>query len=165
MTQAVEPNQYSIATFPNRQLAEQALRALQDAGFTSDRVSLVTQTPPVKATEAKKSGIRGAIAGALGGGLAGLILSLTKIDLVGGIPAVDPVRNSMGLFLAGSFVGAIGMGIIGAMTGVNVREEKSGTEAGALLPIFVLFARDLQPDELNRAKAISQRYTTENFEY
>jgi phosphoribosylcarboxyaminoimidazole (NCAIR) mutase len=153
-----EASQNSIGAFSDQQTAEQALQALQEAGFARERIALVAETPPVTSTEAKKSGIRGAIAGALSGGLAGLVLSLTKASLDTGVPAVNPFRNSLGLFLAGSFVGAIGMGIIGAMTGVNVRQANNGTEVTALIPGFVLFAKDLQPEELQRAREIVQRF-------
>jgi hypothetical protein len=157
MTQAIEPTQKRIGEFPDQAAAENALNALQEAGFSKERISIVPKTPPVPATEAKRSGVRGAIAGALCGGLAGLTLSLMKIGAAGGIPQVDPLRNMLGLFLAGSLIGAVGMGLIGAMTGVNVRKDGVGAEASALIPNFVLFAKDLLPDELSQAKEIVQR--------
>ncbi len=157
MTPALEPTQHPIGLFSDLKMAESTLNALQEAGFASERIALVPQTPPIPATEAKKSGSRGAIAGAVGGGLAGLTLSLTKIMAVGGIPDVTPARNMIGMMLAGSLVGAVGMGLIAAMNGVNVRREKDGADAAGLIQDFVLFARDLQPDELKRAREIAQQ--------
>lgn len=156
MTQAIEPNQHRLGEFSEQRAAEIALKALQEAGFSSERVSLLTKTPTIPATEAKNSGVKGAIVGALTGGLAGLVLNMAKVSAVGGIPDVDPFRNAIGMVLAGSFIGAASIGVIAAMTGVNVRrgKDEDGVEAAALIPNFVIFAKDLQPDEVSQAKAI-----------
>ena len=160
----IEPTQHPIAAFSDQKAAETALQALQQAGFLPERVALVPQTPPVPATAAKRSGSRGAIAGAVGGALAGLMLSLIKTNIVGGMPNVLPINNMIGMALVGSLIGAVGMGLIAAMMGVNVRSDGNQAEASGLRQDFVLFAKDLQPDELAQARAIAQQHGGDHFE-
>ena len=64
----------------------------------------------------------------------------------------DPIRNLVGMVLAGSLVGAAGFGLMEAMTGVNVMKE--GDDISALTPNFLVFVKDLQPEEVTQAKRI-----------
>ncbi len=49
-------------------------------------------------------------------------------------------------------MGAVGFGLMEAMTGVNVM--KDGDEISALTPNFLVFVKDLQPEEITKAKRI-----------
>ena len=161
MTSTLEPNplepyQSIAATFSEQQVAEKAISALQKAGFPQENLVLNPQTPPISQTEAQTSGGKGAIVGTVAGGLVGLIFSYAKVYLVEG--SVNPVSDTIGIVLAGSLVGAIGMSIVAAMSGVNVLKDQVGTETSALDPIFLVSVTVSQPDDLTKAKEILEQY-------
>ncbi len=95
---------------------------------------------------------KGAIAGALCGAIGGFILSYARTNFSETVTSDDPIRNLVGMILAGSLVGAVGFGLMEAMTGVNVM--KDGDEISALTPNFLVFVKDLQPEEITKAKRI-----------
>lgn len=153
---SLEPNQSLVATFSEQQTAEGALGALQKAGFPRENLTLTSQTPPVSETEAQESGGKGAIVGTIAGGFVGLIFSYAKVFLVAG--STNPVNDTIGIVLAGSLVGAIGMSLIAAMSGVNVVKDQAGVEASALDPIFLVSITASQPEDLTKAKEILEQY-------
>lgn len=57
------------------------------------------------------------------------------------------------MILAGSLVGAAGLGAMAAITGVNVAKQ-DGAEISALTPSFLVFVKDLQPEQVTKAKRI-----------
>ncbi|MBI4780624.1 MAG: hypothetical protein HY785_04810 [Oscillatoriophycideae cyanobacterium NC_groundwater_1537_Pr4_S-0.65um_50_18] len=148
-----------VFSFSEQQVAEDALQALQTAGFTQEQLQLNSQTPPVPQTEAKKSGGKGAIVGALAGGLIGLIFGYAKVNLAE-TANVGLLGDSLGMVLAGSLVGAAAMSIIAAMSGVNVIRDQVGTETSALTPIFLVSVNASQPEEIAKAQSILEQYTT-----
>jgi hypothetical protein len=156
MTSVVKPDERLVGRFSDRETAEAAMRVLQAAGFTRDQFSLVAESPTIPETKAKESGIKGAIVGALFGALVGLTLSYLKLNVVGGAMDVDATTNLVGMSLAGSLVGAAGLGLIAAMTGVNVRQDKADT-AAATAPDFLLLAKELSAEQLTQAQATLQQ--------
>lgn len=64
------------------------------------------------------------------------------------------ITNVVGIALAGSLVGAAGLGLIAAITGVNVRRE--GTPA-AVTPDFLLLAKGLSAERLVQAQEAFQQ--------
>ncbi|HEY9628030.1 MAG TPA: hypothetical protein V6C84_12060 [Coleofasciculaceae cyanobacterium] len=148
-----------VVSFSEKQVAEKALQALQTAGFTQDQLQLNSQNPPVPQTEAKKSGGKGAIVGALAGGLVGLIFGYAKVSLAE-TANVSLLGDSLGMVLAGSLVGAAGMSIIAAMSGVNVIKDQAGTETSALTPIFSVSVNASQPEDVAKAQSILEQYNS-----
>lgn len=152
MTYTTESDPNIIGAFADQQLAEDALTVLQQSGFLSENFFSTVQTPPVTETKAGENAGKGAIAGALCGAIIGFILSYAKTNFAENANSDDPVRNLVGMILAGSLVGAAGFGLMAAMTGVNVMKE--GDDISALTPNFLVFGKDLQPEEVTKAKRI-----------
>jgi hypothetical protein len=70
---------------------------------------------------------------------------------------VHPMTNLIGMTLAGSLVGAAALGLIAAMSGVNVRQDKPGAQAAATTPDFLLLATGLSPEELTQVQQTLQQ--------
>jgi hypothetical protein len=153
MTYAMESNSSIVGAFADRRAAETGLNALQESGLPAENFSLALQTPPVTETEAGKNAGKGAIAGALCGAIVGLILSYARTNFAQTVSSDSPVRNMIGMILAGSLVGAAGFGVMAAITGVNVVKQ-DGAEISALTPSFLVFAKDLQSEDITKAKRI-----------
>lgn len=153
MTYTMESDSSIIGAFANQQIAETALNALQESGLPAENFSLALQTPPVTETEAGNNAGKGAIAGALCGAIVGFILSYARTNFAQTVNSDSPIRNMIGMILAGSLVGAAGLGVMAAITGVNVVKQ-NGAEISALTPSFVVFAKDLQLEDIVKAKRI-----------
>lgn len=155
MTSVVKPDEGLVGRFANREAAEAAMDVLQEAGFAREQFSLITQSPTVPETKAKESGAKGAIVGSLFGALVGLTLSYLKLNVVGGLMDVDAMTNLVGMALAGSLVGAAGLGLVAAMTGVNVRQDTGAETATA--PDFLLLAKGLSAEQLTQVQQALQQ--------
>ena len=125
----------AVGTFMTRQDAELALQELQEAGFNMDRVSVIVNNPQsndniggaeVKpASEQAKDGAgAGATAGAATGGLFGLIGGLGVIALPG-VGAVAELGIVLANTLLGSGIGAAGGGLVGALIGWGIPEDRA----------------------------------------
>jgi hypothetical protein len=126
----------AVGLFPSRQDAERALYRLRDTGFDMNKISVVARdetlgdefgTPDVekdKGEQAKGGAGAGAVAGTATGGLMGLFGSLGVLA----IPGVGPLAE-VGIVLAntllGSGIGAAGGGLLGALIGWGVPEERA----------------------------------------
>ncbi|MBM0742026.1 hypothetical protein JOY44_10410 [Phormidium sp. CLA17] len=152
MTYTMDSNPNIVGAFGDQKIAEKALEALEHSGFPGEQFSLALQTPPVTETKAGKNAGKGAIAGALCGAMIGFILSYAKTNFAETVTSDSPIRNLVGLVLIGSLIGAAAFGLMEAMTGVNVVKESD--EISALTPSFLVFAKDLQPEEVAKAKKI-----------
>lgn len=100
-----------VGVFDDRVDAEQALRALKDAGFEPDQVSVaMLQTPRPEAEEPHAFHVdetTGILAGGALGGLAGWLIGATAVA----VPGIGA------LLAAGALVGAVGGAGIGAAAG------------------------------------------------
>lgn len=138
----------AVGLFSTREEAERAMYRLRDSGFNMDRVSVIAKsgkglrdlttdqkydpsTPSTsnaadqdKADQAQGGAGAGATAGAITGGGLGLIGSLGVLA----IPGVGPVAE-VGIILAntllGSGIGAAGGGLLGALIGWGVPEDRA----------------------------------------
>ncbi len=104
--------------------AEDAIQALQKAGFNRDDISLIARDAAREApggVDDTASAGAGAEAGAIIGGIAGLAAGLAALA----IPGIGPVLAAGPLALAlGSLgLGAAAGGLIGALTGMNIPES------------------------------------------
>jgi hypothetical protein len=126
----------AVGLFSGRQDAENALYRLRDAGFNMDKVSVVAKNTGAsdniagaridhdKDDQIKGGAGAGATAGAATGGLLGLFGSLGVLA----IPGVGPAAE-IGIVLAntllGGGIGAAGGGLIGALIGWGVPEDRA----------------------------------------
>jgi hypothetical protein len=133
--------------------AEDAVRALIDAGFTPDEISVVAQDE-ARATAAAGdpeeeiaagAGI-GAVTGGALGGIIGLLVGAAAVTLPGiGVVIAGPLAAALG----GAGLGAITGGIAGGLTSIGVSEEEARYygeryEAGEIL--VVVAAGDREPE-------------------
>lgn len=141
-TTDTQPNHYrrAVGLFSTRQEAEQALHQLRDSGFNMDHISIVAKSgeglkdlassegsyDPSKtnAEQARGGAGAGATAGAVTGGAIGLIGSLGVLALPG-IGAVAEVGFLLANTLLGGGIGAVSGGLIGALVGWGVPEDRA----------------------------------------
>lgn len=128
--------QRAVGTFASRPEAEKALYELRDAGFNMDKVSIVVKNAEggqqVSGADYEKSNSEqakgGAKAGATAGGVTGGIIGLLPSLGVLAIPGVGPIAE-IGVILAntliGGGIGAASGGLLGALIGWGVPEERA----------------------------------------
>jgi len=128
----------AVGLFSSRREAEAALHRLRDTGFDMDHISIVAKSgeglrdlggndyDPSKsdAEQAKGGAGAGATAGAVTGGAIGLIGSLGVLAIPG-VGAAAEVGFLLGNTLLGSGIGAAGGGLVGALIGWGVPEERA----------------------------------------
>lgn len=126
---AAQPTRHEgvvVQNFYTEADAENAVRALRDAGFTTDNISVVAQDKD-RATAvaddtaedvAAETGI-GAVTGGVLGGIVGLLVGAAAIAVPGiGIVIAGPLAAALG----GAGLGAITGGIAGALASIGVSE-------------------------------------------
>jgi hypothetical protein len=140
-----------VGLLPSRERAEQAIRALRQAGFESEQIGVAARDRTARGELVEETGSRaaeGAAAGAVGGGVLGGAVGL----LVGvgalAIPGIGPVvaggalASALGVAgataAAGAGIGAATGGMIGALVGLGVPEEHAryferGVHEGGIL--------------------------------
>lgn len=156
----------AVGTFATREDAEYALRELQDAKFNMDKISVVAKNPQqsdsiggaeVKSAreQARGGASAGATAGAATGGLLGLIGGLSVIALPG-VGAVAELGIVLANALLGSGIGAAGGGLVGALIGWGVPEERAKYYNDLLSQGKYIVLVEGTPAELSGAEAILQ---------
>lgn len=108
--------------------AQQAVQALRDAGFESNRISMIASDAEgrysqyLQGDEAKKQDLgdgtaKGAGIGAVLGGLGGLLVGLGALAIpgIGPVIAAGPIITT----LAGAGVGAVAGGMVGALVDID----------------------------------------------
>jgi uncharacterized membrane protein len=131
--------QRAIGLFSNRSAAEQAMYRLRDSGFNMDRISIVARsgdgvkdlsggeeiTPKQSITsQTQENAGTGATTGAVAGGAIGLIGSLGVLAIPG-VGAITEVGVLLGNALLGSGIGAASGGLIGALVGRGIPEDRA----------------------------------------
>ena len=117
-----------VGVFDDRVDAEEALRALKDAGFAPDQVSVVMlQTPRPEAKEAHGFHVdetTGILAGGALGGLAGWLIGATAVAVpgLGALLAAGALVAAVG----GAGIGAATGGIIGHLVDQGLSQEEAG---------------------------------------
>jgi len=136
-----------IGLFRDRDDAEQAVAALEEADFTRDEVGLLAQRGAVEdilAPDREEAAVESAGVGALGGsalgGLIGLLAGASAIVVpaIGPAVAVGAWAGVLGTTAAGAGVGAAYGGLVGALIGFGVTEEQThiyveGVQQGGIL--------------------------------
>jgi hypothetical protein len=154
MKNYVQPHQNTIAQFLDYQTAQSAFSTLQSAGFSLEQFSLVPEeTDPnatINETEAAKGAGAGAMTGAVFGSLMGGLFAYAG-TLSGSTPL--DATHLIGLMLAGSGVGAAAVGLLGALTGVNVHK---GQDTSTPIQQYALLA-NVDQGELMRAQEVLQQ--------
>ena len=157
-----------VALFHDREAAENAIRALQAAGFTRASIGVAVRdrsADGILLGDGESRAAEGAATGALSGGVLGGIVGL----LVGvgalAIPGIGPVlaggalAASLGIAggtaVAGAGIGAATGGVLGALVGLGIpdaeaRHFEQGFREGGTLVTLEAGARDPEAREILR---------------
>ena len=118
-----------VGVFENRGRAEQAIEALERAGFRDDQIGIVTPSLEAPgaggaAGEAGPGAGEGMATGGITGGVLGGLLGAAASLL---IPGIGPVLAGgiLATTLGGAALGAAAGGLLGALTGMGVPEEEA----------------------------------------
>jgi hypothetical protein len=142
-------------------LAGQAVNALEEAGFTSDEISVVRQDGSGEYTTegdpVSDGATTGASLGLAAGAGAGLLASLGLIA----IPGIGPLvaAGVLATTLAGAAAGAVGGGLIGALVDYGVSEEEAPIYAESLRRGGTLVSVRTDNSRVGDAELIMQRYS------
>lgn len=139
-----------IGLFKDHDKAEQAVTALEEAGFSHDEVGLLAQADSVEDlldTDREEAAVESAGTGALGGsalgGLIGLLAGASAVVVPGIGPAlaVGALASVLGTTAAGAGIGAAYGGLVGALIGFGIAEEQArvyleGVQQGGILMVI-----------------------------
>jgi hypothetical protein len=141
-------------------LARQAIQALEDAGFTSDEISIVRQGGDVvtdSADSIEDGATTGASIGLAAGAGAGLLASLGLIA----IPGIGPLvaAGVLATTLTAGAAGAVGGGLVGALMDYGISEEEAPVYAENLRRGGTLLSVRASDARVRDAELIMQRYS------
>lgn len=157
----------AVGTFATKSNAETALKELRDAGFNMDRVSVIARNVEPEAnfggaevkpaSERAKGGAKAGItAGTATGGLMGLIGGIGVLALPG-VGAAAELGIVLANTLLGGGIGAAGGGLVGALIGWGVSEERAAYYDDLLVQGYYLVLLEGTVAEINSAEAILQK--------
>lgn len=144
-------------------LARQAIQALEDAGFSSDEISIVRQggeSVSDNADSIEDGATTGASIGLAAGAGAGLLASLGLIA----IPGIGPLvaAGVLATTLTAGAAGAVGGGLVGALIDYGVSEEDAPVYAENLRRGGTLLSVRTTAERVSAAELIMQRYSPVN---
>ncbi len=160
--------------FYSRDEAEAAVRALQDAGYDMDRVSVIAkdadtigghETTEEVGNKADDGAATGAVTGGALGGITGLLVGLGALA----IPGIGPIllagaeATAIATTLAGAGIGAAAGGLIGALIGLGIPEEKAKVYNDRVKGGSFLVIVNGTAAEIARAETIMQHNGVEEF--
>ncbi|WP_088893953.1 hypothetical protein [Leptolyngbya ohadii] len=158
MVQIAQSHQYPLKKFLDVEQGAAALSALQDAGFSPDRLALVPEalnsTAKVSQTEAASNAGKGAIAGTVLGALAGFLLAaLGQHDPAS--PAIASFPEILSFALLAGGVGAAAGALIASITGSSLKQQTvQSTEDSQG---FLLVVDNTTQEEIQKAQEILQQ--------
>ena len=172
----MENNFYKRAAglFYSRDEAEAAVRALRDAGYDMDRVSVIArdadkigehETTEEVGNKADDGAAAGALTGGALGGITGLLVGLGALA----IPGIGPIllagaeATAIATTLAGGAIGAAAGGLIGALIGLGIPEEKAKVYSDRVKGGSFLVIVNGTAAEISRAEAILRNNGVEEF--
>ncbi len=152
-----------LGSFANRSDADAALIDLEQQGFDSDDISVITRENKARVTregvadQAAGEGVAsGAATGGIIGGIAGLLAGVGAIPLLGGLLIGGPIAAALGLTgaaattLSGAITGALAGGLVGGLVDLGVPEpvarryESTVREGGIIVGVPVPDASDAE---------------------
>ncbi len=159
----------------SRDEAEAAVRALKDAGFDMDRVSVIAkdadkvageETTEEVGNKADEGAAAGALTGGALGGITGLLVGLGALA----IPGIGPIllagaeATAIATTLAGAGIGAVTGGLVGALIGLGIPEEKAKIYSDRVAKGSFLVMVTGSAAEIARAESIMRRHGVEEFD-
>ena len=128
----------NIGIFSKRENAEEAILALEKAGYNPKEISFIMKDNREAQVISKNTGATvaggvtsGVTAGGVVGGLAGLLVGLGAITIpgIGALFIAGPIASALGLTeaaattVSGAVTGALAGGLVGALVGLGVPED------------------------------------------
>lgn len=160
--------------FYSRDEAEAAVRALRDAGYDMDRVSVIARdadkldghdTTEEVGNKADEGAATGALTGGALGGITGLLVGLGALA----IPGIGPIllagaeATAIATTLAGAGIGAAAGGLIGALIGLGIPEERARVYSDRVKGGSFLVIVNGTAAEIARAENIMHGHGVEEF--
>jgi hypothetical protein len=150
-----------VRLFDNRAHAEQAVRELEAAGFTSEEISVVggnrsgVVTDAAHNTEASGTGVGATVGTVLGGG-AGLLAGIGALA----IPGIGPIVAAGWLVaaLTGAGAGAAAGSLLGTLVGSGVTEREAHVHAEGVRRGGTMVTVRAEDARIARAEAILARH-------
>jgi hypothetical protein len=137
--------------------AEEVVRELENAGFTSDQVSVIGRKPGSESGDDKAEGTAtGATLGGVAGASAGLLASLGLVA----IPGIGPLvaAGVLATTLAGAASGAVAGGILGALVDYGISKEEAPVYAESIRRGGTLVSVRAEETRADQAELIMQRH-------
>ncbi|MGF1486744.1 MAG: hypothetical protein ACFBSE_06475 [Prochloraceae cyanobacterium] len=164
----------AIGIFDSSEKTERAIHALKDANFDlKNNVSLiarnvenvdnVTEVRKDEGNEADTGAGAGATAGTVLGGIGGLLVGLGAL-VVPGLGPIIVAGEAIATTLAGAGIGAAGGGLVGALVGMAIPEEKAEIYQERVKAGYYLLIVDGTTDEILRAESILRQEGIEELE-
>ena len=156
-----------LGLFDTHNDAEQAIRGLEQAGFSRDLIGVATQSANRStsvggtASTTEQSAGAGAVTGTAIGGLLGLLAGLGTITIpgIGPIATAGTLATVLGSTALGAGIGAATGGLIGALVGMGIPEEEAHVYAEGLKRGGVLVSvQTTNAQEAERAVSVLRRY-------
>lgn len=161
--------------FYSRDEAEGAVRALKQAGYDMDQVSVIAKdadkigghdTTEHVGNKADEGAATGALTGGALGGITGLLVGLGTLA----IPGIGPIllagaeATAIATTLAGAGIGAAAGGLIGALVGLGIPEEKAKVYSDRVGSGSFLVMVTGTGYEIDRAATIMRQHGVEEFD-
>ena len=159
----------------SRDEAEAAVRALKDAGYDMDRISVIArdnddiggaETTEEVGNKADDGAKTGALTGGALGGITGLLVGLGALA----IPGIGPIllagaeATAIATTLAGAGIGAAAGGLVGALIGLGIPEEKAKVYSDRVSTGSFLVMVTGTAAETARAETIMRNHGVEEFD-
>ena len=159
----------------SRDEAEAAVRALKDAGFDMERVSVIAkdadkvaghETTEEVGNKADEGATTGALTGGALGGITGLLVGLGTLA----IPGIGPIvlagaeATAIATTLAGAGIGAAAGGLVGGLIGLGIPEEKAKIYSDRVAKGSFLVMVTGSAAEIARAESIMRQHGVEEFD-
>jgi len=159
----------------SRDEAESAVRALKEAGYDMDQVSVIAKdadkigghdTTKEVGNKADEGAATGAVTGGALGGITGLLVGLGTLA----IPGIGPIllagaeATAIATTLAGAGIGAVAGGLIGALVGLGIPEEKAKVYSDRVGKGSFLVMVTGTGVEIDRAATIMRTHGVEEFD-
>jgi len=117
-----------VGVFADRSRAQEAVRALKQAGFRDDQIGVVGRNDKNEATVANASGTHAAEGAGIGAATGAGVGALWALGIAAGmLPAIGPViaGGLLASVLASAAGGAAIAGVVGALIGLGVPEDEA----------------------------------------
>ncbi|MEC4807181.1 MAG: DUF1269 domain-containing protein [Jaaginema sp. PMC 1079.18] len=164
----------AVGVFEHREDVERAIRALKNANYDMNRVSLIARNADEvrgaeeitekHGNEAKEGAGIGAVTGTVLGGLGGLLIGLGALA----IPGIGPVivageLATLATTAAGAGIGAVAGGLVGALAGMGIPEEKAKIYDKRVKAGHYLLMVSGSDEQVRHADRIMHDYNTREF--